>query len=79
MRTSRHLVELDGERYTAEPLKSSHRVTSLPPAWAISRDREFIGKLTIRSDETTKEFEARCIAWLRDLYGLHRPKWDSGS
>ncbi len=73
MRSSRHFVELDGERYTAEPLKSHYRVTSLPPAWAVSRGREFIGTLPFRSDETTKEFEVRCIAWLRDLYGWHRP------
>jgi len=40
MRTSRHLVESDGERDTAEPLESSHRVTSLPPVWAVSHVAE---------------------------------------
>ena len=71
MRSS-HLVELDGERYTAEPLKSSHRITSLHPP-GLSHVAVSLWTLPIRSNETTKEFEARCIAWLRDLYGLHRP------
>lgn len=72
MQSARHLVEWHGERYTVEPLKSMHRVTSLPPVWAVRRGSEFIGTLPCRSEETTKELEARCIAWLHDLYGLPR-------
>jgi hypothetical protein len=33
MRSGRHLVEWQGECFTAEPLKSMYRVTSLPPVW----------------------------------------------
>jgi hypothetical protein len=72
MRSGRHFVEWQGERYTAEPLKSLYRVTSLPAVWAVSRGGEFIGTLPCRQEETTKEFEIRCIAWLRDLYGSRR-------
>jgi len=67
MRSGRHLVEWQGERYTVEPLRSQ-RATSLPPVWAVSRKGEFIGTLPSRSEESTKEFEVRCVAWLRDLY-----------
>jgi hypothetical protein len=73
MRRTRHFVEWNGVRYTAEPLKPHTRVSSLPPVWAISRGQEFIGTLPIRSEETTKEFEARCIDWLRDLLGPAHP------
>jgi len=72
MRSGRHFVEWQGERYTAEPLKSLYRATSLPPVWAVSRGSEFIGTLPSRPEETTKEFEIRCLAWLRDLYGSRR-------
>jgi hypothetical protein len=72
MRSGRHFVEWQGEHYTAEPLKSMYRVTSLPPVWAVSHGGEFIGTLPCHSQETTKEFEIRCIAWLRDLYGSRR-------
>ena len=43
MRRTRHLVEWHGELYTAEPLKTLTRVSSLPPVWAVSRRGEFIG------------------------------------
>jgi len=72
MRSGRHFVEWQGERYTAEPLKSLSPVTSLSPVWAVARRGEFIGTLPYRPQETTKEFEIRCIAWLCDLYGAWR-------
>jgi hypothetical protein len=81
MRRTRHFVEWDGVRYTAEPLETHTKVTSLPPVWAVSRGQEFIGTLPIRPDETTKEFEVRCIDWLRDLLGpapLAPHAWQGG-
>jgi hypothetical protein len=45
MRRTSHLVEWHGERYTAEPLKTLTRVSSLPPVWALSRRGEFVGTL----------------------------------
>jgi hypothetical protein len=69
MRQSRHLVEWQGELYTAEPLKTLTRVSSLPPVWAVSRRGEFIGTLPDRPEETTKEFEVRCAKWLQELLG----------
>ena len=69
MQLTRHYVEWYGVRYTADPLKTLTRVSSLPPVWAVSRGREFIGTLPIRQEETTKEFEVRCASWLRDLLG----------
>ena len=68
MRQSRHLVEWQGELYTAEPLKTLTRVSSLPPVWAVSRRGEFIGTLPDRPEETTKEFEVRCAKWLHEVY-----------
>ena len=67
MRFDRHVVEWHTERYTIEPLKSPSGVTSLSPIWAVSRRGEFIGTLAYRLDETTKEFEVRCLSWLQDL------------
>ena len=69
MRSSRHIVEWHGDRYVIEPLKSSRRVTSLPPVLAVLRRGEFIGTLAYRPEETTKELDARCVAWLRGLLG----------
>jgi hypothetical protein len=72
---ARHLVEWHGERYTVEPLKSVSRVTSLSPIWAVFRRGEFIGTLPYRPDETTGEFEARCLRWLRELMGDPVPQY----
>ena len=69
MRQTCHLVEWHGELYTAEPLKTLTRVSSLPPVWAVSRRGEFIGTLPNRPEETTKEFEVRCARWLQELIG----------
>jgi len=69
MRFDRHVVEWHGEDYTIEPLKTLPRVTTLSPIWAVSRRGEFIGTLPYRQDETTKEFEVRCLSWVRDLLG----------
>jgi hypothetical protein len=72
MRSESHFVDWQGRRYTAEPLKSQYRVTTLPPVWAMSRGGEFIGTLPCHPEETTEEFEVRCLDWLRDLYGSLR-------
>ena len=72
MRSGFHFVDWQGRRYPAEPLKSRYRVTTLPPVWAVSRGDEFIGTMPCRPQETTKEFEVRCLDWLRDLYGSRR-------
>jgi hypothetical protein len=69
MPKSRRFVEWQGVRYTAEPLRTLTRVSSLPPVWAVSRNKEFIGTLPLRPEETTREFEVRCTKWLKDLYG----------
>ena len=73
MRT-RRLVEWHGQLYAAEPLKTLTRITSLPPVWAVSRGREFIGTLPYLESETTKEFEARCAKWLTELMGGGRDR-----
>ena len=67
MRSARHIVEWHGEYYTVETLKSLPRVTSQSPIWAVSRRGDFIGTLAYLQDETTKEFEVRCLSWLQDL------------
>jgi hypothetical protein len=41
----------------------------LPPVWAVSRGREFIGTLPVVEEETTKEFEVRCSRWIEELLG----------
>ena len=53
----------------SEPLRTLTRVSSLPPVWAVSRNKEFIGTLPLRPEETTNEFEVRCTEWLKDLFG----------
>lgn len=73
MRRNRYFVEWHGVRYTAEPLRTMTRVTSLPPVWAVSRGREFIGTLPVNPEETTKEFELRCLKWLGELFGRTPP------
>ena len=69
MRSAHHFVEWHGERYTVQPLKSNSTVPDLPPVWAVSRCGEFIGTLPYHPEETTKEFEIRCMSWLQDLLG----------
>ena len=69
MQRTRRFVEWRGVRYTAEPLRTLTRVSSLPPVWAVSRGTEFIGTLPLKPAETTKEFEVRCLSWLTDLLG----------
>ena len=69
MRSARYHVEWHGAVYIADRLKTSTRVSSLPPLWAVSRRGEFIGTLPYSEEETTKEFEARCAKWLADLLG----------
>jgi hypothetical protein len=71
MRSTRHIVEWHGERFSLEPLKRLSQVTALSPVWAYRG--EFIGTLPYRSDETTKEFEGRCSDWLRDLLETSEP------
>jgi hypothetical protein len=73
MRSPRHFVEWHGERFTVEPLNTSSQVPSRSSAWAVFRHGEFIGTLPSRPQETTKEFEVRCLAWLRDLLGAAPP------
>jgi hypothetical protein len=72
MHSGSRFVEWQGRRYTAEPLDSPYRVTTLPPVWAVSRGGEFIGTMPCHPQETAKEFEGRCLDWLRDLYGSRR-------
>jgi hypothetical protein len=72
MRTIRHFVEWHGQRFTAEPLRTLTKFSSLPPLWAVSRGREFIGTLPLVEKETTKEFEVRCSRWIEDLLGRVR-------
>jgi hypothetical protein len=69
MRQSRHLVEWHGQLFLAEPLQTLTRFSSLPPVWAVSRGREFIGTLPVVEQETTKEFEVRCARWIQELLG----------
>jgi hypothetical protein len=78
MRQTRHFVEWHGVRYTAEPLRTHTRVSSLPPVWAVSRGQEFIGTLPMRPEENTKEFEVRCATWLQDLLGPSKRMWNLG-
>ena len=43
MLPARHFVEWHGQTFLAEPLKTLTKFSSLPPLWAVSRGREFIG------------------------------------
>jgi hypothetical protein len=69
MRQARHFVEWHGQLFLAEPLRTLTRFSSLPPVWAVSRGREFIGTLPVVDEETTKEFEVRCGRWIEELIG----------
>jgi hypothetical protein len=69
MHSARHFVEWHGQLFTAEPLKTLTKFSSLPPVWAVSRGREFIGTLPVVNEETTKEFEVRCARWIEELLG----------
>ena len=69
MRQARHFVEWHGQLFLAEPLRTLTRFSSLPPVWAVSRGREFIGTMPVVDEETTKEFEVRCSRWIEELLG----------
>ena len=67
MRSTRRTLDWHGERFTVEPLKGNSAIEYLPPVWAVIRRGEFIGTLPFHQEETTKEFEARCVSWLNSL------------
>ena len=71
MRSTRHIVEWHGERYTVELLIGSSPVTSpFPKVWAVSRRGEFIGTIPCEPQEADEQFEQRCARWMADLIGL---------
>ena len=71
MRSTRHIVEWHGERYTVEPLTGTSPFTPLfSEIWGVSRQGEFIGTIRCEPQETREEFEQRCARWMADLIGL---------
>jgi hypothetical protein len=53
-------------RFERMPAKTA---TGNEPQWAVSRRGEFIGTMPCGPEVTTKEFDLRCLGWLRDLLG----------
>jgi hypothetical protein len=53
-------------RFERMPAKAA---TGNEPQWAVSRRGEFIGTMPCGPEVTTKEFDLRCLGWLRDLLG----------
>jgi len=55
-----------GHQFSFERL---HDQPDRSPVWAVWRHGEFIGTMPYTPDETTKEFEVRCVRYLADLLG----------
>lgn len=67
MREGPRIVTWRGAQFSFERLKNGG---DRSPVWAVSRRGEFIGTMPCAShEETTKEFDVRCVGWLATLLG----------
>ncbi len=64
MRAGARTVIWRGEPFRFERLRTGPAERN--PEWAVWRRGEFIGTMP-GVEQTTKEFDARCVRWLADL------------
>ena len=57
-----------GQEFRFERLKNGGHRPDRDALWAVSRHGEFIGTMPC-AQETTKEFDVRCVHWLTALLG----------
>jgi hypothetical protein len=67
MREGPRTVRWRDHEFRFETFKGRDAWTDQSPMWAVSWHGEFIGTMPRASEETTKEFELRCIRWLAEL------------
>ena len=70
MRHHMRSLTWQGEAFRFERLQAAE--DSDCPQWAVSRRGEFIGTMPCGTEVTTKEFDLRCLGWLRELLGAPR-------
>jgi hypothetical protein len=73
MRAGPRTVRWRDHEFHFETFKGGDTCSDRGPAWAVWWHGEFIGTMPTAPEETTKEFELRCIRWLADLLPLSRP------
>jgi hypothetical protein len=69
MREGPRFTTWRGDQYRFERLQDQGDRVHRNPVWAVSRHREFVGKMSCADEETNKEFDARCLLWLTALLG----------
>lgn len=69
MREQPRAVAWRGGQFRFERLKNGHDSAARSPLWAVWRHGEFIGTMPCVQEETTKEFDLRCVHWLANLLG----------
>ena len=67
MRYKTRSVPWPGELFHFEQLPGSLVGDSV---WAVSRRGEFIGVMPAVPNETTKEFDVRCLHWVTELLNV---------
>jgi hypothetical protein len=67
MREGPRTVRWRDHEFHFETFKARDAECDQSPVWAVSWHGEFIGTMPRAPEETTKEFELRCIGWLADL------------
>jgi hypothetical protein len=70
MRWHTRSITWHGEAFQFQQLPADRG--DAPVQWAVRRHGEFIGTMPCSPRVTTREFDLRCMRWLRDLLG---PRW----
>jgi len=67
MRDGPRTIRWQDHEFHFESFKAREALGDQSTMWAVWWHSEFIGTMPKASEETTKEFELRCIGWLADL------------
>jgi hypothetical protein len=67
MRDGPRTIRWQDHEFHFESFKARDALGDQSTMWAVWWHSEFIGTMPKASEETTKEFELRCIGWLADL------------
>jgi hypothetical protein len=67
MRDGPRTIRWQDHEFHFESFKARDALGDQSTMWAVWWHSEFIGTMPKAREETTKEFELRCIGWLADL------------
>ncbi len=73
MRYKTRSVAWHGQEFHFEQLQSATRSANQTVEWAVWRRGEFIGTMPSATEESTKDFDLRCVRWLGELLAPPTP------